>query len=139
MENKKYRPLFDKLYWCISVPTTLFVLITTVVLGILSPETLFWMIPLSLFITYFFISPFFGYVELRETSLFIKYGFFLKKEISYHKIRDVQKEKRFYSESMISLKNAFEHVNIKYNAFDVTSISIVESEAFLQELEKRIA
>ena len=139
MENKKYKPLFDKLYWCISVPTTLFVLITTVVLGILSPETLFWMIPLSLLIIYFFISPFFGYVELRETSLFIRYGLLLKKEIPYEKIKGMVKERKFYAESMMSLKNALEHVNIKYNAFDVTTVSVVDNDEMMREIQKRLS
>ena len=137
MENKKYRPLFDKLYWCISVPTTLFVLITTVVLGILSSGTLFWMLPLSLFIIYFFISPFFGYVELRETSLFIRYGLLLKKEIPYEKIKGMVKERKFYAESMMSLKNALEHVNIKYNAFDVTTVSMIDNDQFIIQLQNR--
>ena len=30
-------------------------------------------------------------------------------------------------------------VNIKYNSFDVMSVSVVESEAFMQALEQRIA
>lgn len=139
MKNQKYRPLFDRLYWWIAIPTLLFVLISTVILGILSLGTLFWMIPLSLFVLYFFISPFFGYVELRKDSVFIRYGFFLKKEIPYQKIRDVQKERKFYAESMMSLKNAFEHVNIKYNAFDVTTVSVVDNDAFIKTLHERCA
>ena len=78
MKNKKYRPLFDRLYWSISIPTLLLVLVTTVLLGVLSSETLFIMIPLSIFVLYFFVSPFFGYAELRETTLFIRFGFFLR-------------------------------------------------------------
>ena len=137
MENKKYRPLFDKLYWLISIPTLLIVLVPTVVLGILSPETLVLMIPLSLFVLYFFIMPFFGYVELREASLFIKFGFFLKKEILYSKIRGIKKERKFYSESMMSLKNAFDHINIQYNAFDVTTVSVTDNDGLVSELKKR--
>ena len=137
MKNQKYRPLFDRLYWWIAVPTLLIVLIPTVILGILSPETLFMMIPLSLFVLYFFISPFFGYVELRETSLFIRYGLLLKKEIPYDKIRGMVKERKFYAESMMSLKNAFEHVNIQYNAFDVTTVSVMDNDEMMREIQKR--
>ena len=137
MENQKYHPLFDRLYWWIAIPTLLIVLIPTVIIGILSPETLFWMIPLSLFVLYFFISPFFGYVELRETSLFIRYGLLLKKEIPYDKIRGMVKERKFYAESMMSLKNALEHVNIKYNAFDVTTVSVVDNDKMMREIQKR--
>lgn len=137
MENKKYRPLFDRLYWSISIPTLLLVLVTTVLLGVLSSETLFIMIPLSLFVSYFFVSPFFGYAELRETTLFIRFGFFLRKEIPYRQIREVRKERKFYSESMMSLKNAFEHVNIKYNAFDVTTVSVKDNDELMRELNAR--
>ena len=137
MKNKRYRPLFDKLYWSISIPTALLVLIPTAVLAVLSPETLFLMIPLSVFVLYFFVTPFFGYAELRESSLFIKFGIFLRKEIPYHKIREIKKERKFYSDSMTSLKNAFEHINVKYNAFDVTSVSLEDNEEFIRELKKR--
>ncbi len=137
MENKNYRPLFDRLYWFISIPTVLIVLIPTVVLGILSPGTLFWMVPLTVFVLYFFVTPFFSYLELREHSLFIKYGFFLKKEIPYEKIRGTTKERKFYAESMMSMKNAFEHVNIQYNTFDVTTVSVVSNDEFIIELQKR--
>lgn len=139
MKNQKYRPLFDRLYWWIAIPTLLIVLIPTVILGILSPETLFWMIPLSLFVLYFFISPFFAYVEFHEDSLLIRYGFFLKKEIPYRKIRGAVKERKFYAESMMSLKNAFEHVNIKYNAFDITTVSVVDNDGLIKTLQERCA
>ena len=137
MEKQTYRPLFDRLYWWIAIPTLLIVLIPTVIIGILSPGTLFWMIPLSLFVLYFFISPFFGYVELRETSLFIRYGLLLKKEIPYDKIKGMVKERKFYAESMMSLKNAFEHVNIQYNAFDVTTVSVMDNDEMMREIQKR--
>lgn len=137
MENKRYYPLCDRLYWLLFIPTALIVLVPTVVLGILSPETLALMIPLSLFVLYFLVSPLFGYVELREASLFIKYGFFLQKEIPYQKIRDMKKERKFYSYSMMSLKNAFEHVDIKYNTFDVTTVSVMDNDGFISELKKR--
>ena len=139
MKNQRYRPLFDRLYWWIAIPTLLIVLIPTVILGILSPETLFWMIPLSLFVLYFFISPFFAYVEFHEDSLLIRYGFFLKKEIPYRKIRGTVKERKFYAESMMSLKNAFEHVNIKYNMFDVTTVSVVDNDGLIKTLQERCA
>lgn len=139
MKNQRYRPLFDRLYWWIAIPTLLIVLIPTVIFGILSPETLFWMIPLSLFVLYFFISPFFAYVEFQEDSLLIRYGFFLKKEIPYRKIKGIVKERKFYAESMMSLKNAFEHVNIKYNMFDVTTVSVVDNDGLIKTLQERCA
>ena len=131
---KKYKPLVDKLFLIIFLPTAALVLGGAVTLAVLERSTLIYTAPVSLFVLYFLVSPLFGYVELRESSLFIKYGFFLKKEIPYHKIRGVEKERKFYSESMMSLKNSFEHVNIKYNTFDITTVSVKDNSAFISEL-----
>ena len=121
-------------YFIIFIPTAL-LLIAVTVLSAFSPTALIITVPVDLFVLYFFISPLFGYVELREGSLFIKYGFFLKKEIPYAKIRGAVKGRKFYSESMMSLKNSFEHVNVKYNSFDVTTVSVVENDAFISEFQ----
>ncbi len=134
MKYQKFKPKLDKLFWTIAIPTEILVFGITLITAISHWKTLFLMLPITLFITYFLISPLFGYVELREDTVFIKYGFFLKKEIRYDKIRGIEKERKFYSDSMMSLKNAFEHVNIKYNSFDVTTISVVENDIFIEEL-----
>ena len=39
----------------------------------------------------------------------------------------------------MELKTALEHVNIKYNTFDVISVSVVDSNEFVQALEKRMS
>ena len=137
MKNKRYHPLFDRLYWILFMTTLSMVLIPMVICGVFSPNTLLVMVPIFLFVLYFFISPFFGYVEFRDHSLLIRYGFFMKREILYHKIRSVQKERKWYCESMLSLKNALEHVNIKYNTFDVTTISVIDNDGWICELKKR--
>ncbi len=136
--NKRFKPLVDKLYWMILVPTVTLLIGVTIVASF-SPSALLIVIPLDLITFYLLTSPLFGYVELREKSLYVKYGLLLKKEIPYGKIRGAVKERRFYSESMMSLKNSFEHVNIRYNTFDVTSVSVVENDTFIKELECRIA
>ena len=138
MKNQRFKPLFDKTYKSIWISLSVLMALFTVIAAF-EPTALFVMIPTDLFVLYFLLSPLFGYVELREESLFIRFGLILKREIPYRKIRGITKERKFYSDSMLAMKNAMEHVNIKYNTFDVMSISIVESEAFLQELEKRIA
>ena len=74
-------------------------------------------------------------VSLR--ALRLRFGFFMKREIPYSKIRGVEKVRRFYSDSMLSLKNSFDHLNIKYNTFDIISISVVGSEDFVSELSLR--
>jgi hypothetical protein len=77
-------------------------------------------------------------VELRENSIFVKFGFFVKREISYSKIRDAVKVRKFYSDSMISLKNSFEHVNVKYNTFDILTLSVKGNDEFIDEIKARI-
>ena len=136
MENKIFKPSFDKLTFWIYVPTAVFMVAMTV-LSAFAPVMLLIMIPADLLIGYFFITPFFGYVELREKSLFIKFGFFMKKEIFYDKIRRVEKDRRFYSESMMSLKNALDHVNIRFNTYDVVTVSVVNMDEFIEELNTR--
>ena len=137
MKNKRYMPLVDKLFWIISVPAALLALFPVVISAANAQAMLFWTVPVALFIFYFLISPLFGYVELRESSVFIKYGFFLKKEIPYNKIRGVEKGRKYYSESMMSLKNSLEHVNIKYNSFDITTVSVIGNNDLADELMKR--
>lgn len=137
MEPKRFKPLIDKLFWIVSLPTISLVLGISIFVAATQITMLFVMMPVNLFVIYFIVSPLFGYAELREKSLFIKYGLILKKDIPYDKIRSVEPGRRFYSESMLSLKNSFEHVNIKYNRFDVTTVSVVENTDFIIELEKK--
>lgn len=138
MENKRYKPKFDKLYLWILISTALFILTLTTVTAIFEPITLFYTVPLSLLVSYFLITPAFGYAELRESTLFVKFGFFMKREIPYEKIRGVEENRKFYSDSMLSLKNSLDHLNVKYNRFDVLSISVKENDGFKRELELRI-
>ena len=137
---ERFKPLIDKLFWIIFTPVLVLMAIVTTIVFIY-PELAAIIITLGVdfILLYFFISPLFGYVELRESSLFIKYGFIIKREIPYGKIRSIQKERKFYSESMMSLKNAIEHINIKYNSFDVTTISVVNNDVFIEMLKARIS
>ena len=137
MEKKRYLPLIDKLFFIVSIPTLILVG-AGVAISVYSIPALMIMCAIALFVLYVLISPLFGYVELGESSLVIKYGFFLKKEISYTSIRDITRERKFYSDSMLSLKNSLDHVNIKYNKFDITSVSVKSNDEFIAELEKRI-
>lgn len=134
---RKFKPLVDKLYYIIMIPTVTLLVVLTAVAAI-SPVSLLASIPVDLFVIWFFVSPLFGCVELRENSLYIKYGLILKKEIPYDKIVRVEKERRFYSESMMSLKNALEHVNIRYNRYDLTCVSVVGNDELIEEIDRRI-
>ena len=138
MQHKRYNPKFDKLFLWILIPTALLMTGVTVVSALFDAVTLFFTVPVTLFVFYFLITPVFGYAELRESALFVKFGFFLAREIPYEKIRGVQKARKFYSDSMLSLKNSLDHVNVKYNKFDILSVSVTDNEDFMAELEKRI-
>ena len=136
MDNKKFKPLFDKSFYILLVFVAA-LLIAMTMLAITYPKGLFIFIPIDLFCLYFFVSPCFGYVQLREDSLFIKFGFFIKRDIPYKKIRTVKKDRKFYSDSMLALKNSLEHINIKYNSFDVVAVSVVNNDEFISELNER--
>ena len=71
--------------------------------------------------------------------MFVKLGFFMKKEIPYNKIRDAVKERKLYADSMSSLKNALDHVNIKYNTFDVLSVSVIGNDDLVKRLKVRMS
>ncbi len=137
METKRYKPKTDKLFWILFIPTMGICLAAAVIPAIFRPTTLFITLPVLLFALYFFVSPFFGYVELRESQLFIKYGFFIKKSIPYEKLRGTERGRKFYSDSMLSLKNSFDHVNVKYNSFDVTTVSVEDNDDLIRELDAR--
>jgi len=137
MKNQKFKPLFDRTYKSIWISLCMFMALFTV-LAAFEPTALFVMIPTDLFVLYFLLSPLCGYVELREDSVFIRFGWILKREIPYKAIRGITRERKFYSDSMLALKNAMEHINIKYNTFDVISVSVAESDGFIRAIEKRI-
>ena len=139
METKRFKPKLDKLFWLLMIPTNVLCVGVLIAPAIASPQTLFITLPVLLFVNYFFFSSLFGYVELRETELFIRYGFILKKTIPYAKIRSAEKERKFYCESMMALKNSLEHVNIKYNTYDVTTVSVADNDTFIAELYIRTA
>lgn len=130
---KRYRPLVDKMFWIISIPTLLLMVALTVIAAF-DTVALIIVLVVDLAVIYLLVSPLFGYVELREESLYIKYGLILKKEIPYSHIRGTAKERRWYSDSMLSLKNALDHVNIKYNSFDIATVSVIDNDSFINEL-----
>ena len=104
LQNKRYKPLIDKLFLYIWIPTT-FIMIALTAVCATNLLALIIIIPVDLFTYYFLFSSICGYVELRESSVFIKFGFIIKREIPYNKIRGLVKERKFYSDSMLSLKN----------------------------------
>ena len=139
MRNARFLPKLDRLFWLIAVPVNVLLAAVTVLMAIFEPTALFIVIPVLLLVNYFLVSPLFGYVELRDGELFVKYGFFLKRSIPYAKIRSLKIEKKWYSDSMLSLKSSMEHVRIGYNRFDVTCVSVKENEALVKAVEERIA
>ena len=138
MENKRYKPYFDKLFWWSVFPTAA-IMIAMTVISAFAPISLLVTIPIDVLVAYVLISPFFGYVELRENSVYIKFGLLFKKEIPYNKIRKLQKDRKFYSESILALKNSLDHVNIRYNNHDVITVSVIDMDSFIDELNCRRA
>lgn len=137
METKVYKPLVDKLFYLIAIPTALLLFGVTLI-SIFTPIALLVIIPMDLFTAYFIISPLFGRVQLTEEAVFIKFGFFLTRVIPYSKIRRVEKTRKWYSDSMLSLKNSMEHVNIAYNRFDIVSVSVKDNDAFVYDLTEKL-
>ena len=137
--QKRYRPLVDRLFWITTIIAVSLLLGVTVAVSFY-PDGLAIAIVLAvdLLTIYVVISPLFGYVELREKTVFIKFGLILKKEILYDKIRGVKKERRCYSESIISLKSAMEHVDIKYDGFQVVTVSVVDNDSLIEQIKSRI-
>lgn len=139
METKRYKPRFDKTYIIIYVATNLFLIAALLIPMLIDPYVgvmILFAVTL-LFVNYFIVSPMFGYVELRDESLYIRFGFILKREIPYSKIRGIDRHCKFYADSMISLKNALGHVNVKYNSFDMVSLSVKDGDDFISELCRR--
>ncbi len=134
----RFRPKVDRLYFILMIPTLLILLGVMVPTGIAEPSTLYLTTPILIFVLYFFVSPLFGYVETRDDGLFIKYGFFIRRSIPYGKIRSLCKKRAFYSDSIISLKNSYEHVDIKYNAFDFTAVSVKDNDALISVIQERM-
>ena len=99
MRPKRYKPLVDKLFYIISVPTLLLIAAATVLLAFSETAMLFVMIP----------------------------------------IMGVSPQRKFYADSMLSLKNSLDHINIKYNTFDITSVSVVGNAELMAELEHKIS
>lgn len=137
MKVKRYKPSLDKTF-LITIILTLTLLAASTVVSAFEPISLLITIPVDLFCTYFLISPLFGYVELRDDTVFIKYGFIMTKEIPYSSIRGTAKERKLYSDSTVSLKCSLNHVNIKYNKFDVTSVSVADGDDLIEEINTRI-
>jgi len=134
---KKFKPKLDKLFFIVTI-ITLVLIIGATAIAILAPIALLIMIGVDIFALYFLFSPLFGYVELREDSLFVKFGFIMKREIPYSKIRGLSKERKVYADSMLSLKGALEHVNIKYNSFDIVSVSVCSNDELIEALQERL-
>ena len=138
MENQRYKPLIGKMFWVIWIPTLIFLAVVTIMSAAYIAALLI-MIVTDIFTVYFLVSSLVGYVELREESVFVKLGFFTTREISYNKIRDVSKEHKLYADSMVSLKNSLDHVNIKYNRFDVLSVSVTDNDELIDMIKQKIS
>ena len=137
MPTKKYKPLVGKMFYIIWIPTSIMMIVATI-LSFAAPIALIILLATDVFTFYFLVSSLVGYVELREGEVFVKCGFIQKVTIPYDKIRDITKEHKFYADSMISIKNALDHVNIKYNKFDIISVSVKDNDGLVEVLKSHI-
>lgn len=138
MKDKVYKPLIGKMFFVIWVPTLILLMVATIMSAPYIVALLI-MLATDIFTIYFIISPLFGYVEFREDVIFVKLGFFTTREIPYNKIRDVSKEHKLYADSMVSLKNSLDHVNIKYNRFDILSVSVTDNDELIDMIKRKIS
>ena len=137
MQSKRYRPKIGKMFYIIWIPTAVLLAVCTW-LSFAAPIGFAIMLATDLFTLYFLFTSLFGYVELREETVYVKFGLLTEKEIPYTSIRDISKERKLYSDSMMSLKYTLDHVNIKYNRFDLVSVSVVENDELIHDLTARI-
>lgn len=137
MTYKKFKPKIGRMFYVIWVPTAIFLIAMTAV-SFVAPLAFVILLLTDALTLYFLLTSLFGYVELREDSVFVKFGFIAKAEIPYSKIREVTKERKLYADSIMSLKNSLEHVNIRYNRFDVVSVSVTDNDELISEIEARI-
>ena len=133
----RFKPLIGKMFWIIWLPTIALMAVATAI-SVSATLALIILIATDIFVLYFFLTSLAGYVELRENTLFVKLGFILKIEIPYERIVRVSKERKLYTDSLLSIKNSMEHVTIRYNKFDVICVSVVTNDKFIEELNARI-
>ena len=138
MQTKRYRPKIDILFWMITAVANVILLAMLIVGFVFDRVVLFVTVPTLLFVNYFIVSPLFGYVELGDDAMFIKFGLLLKRRVPYSQIRTLTIDRRWYSESMLSIKNSIEHVNVRYNRFDVVTVSVRDNEAFVEAVKERM-
>ena len=135
--NKRFKPKIGKTFYVIWIPTVLFLSVMTAV-SLVAPLAFVILLLTDALTLYFLLTSLFGYVELRDDAVFVKFGFIAKAEIPYSAIREVTKERKLYADSIMSLKNSLEHVNVKYNRFDVVSVSVTDNDELISEIEKRM-
>ncbi|MGM9969290.1 MAG: PH domain-containing protein [Anaeroplasma sp.] len=138
---KRYKPKIDKLFYIllIIVNTLLLAILLIPILVFNSFEGLPFTIIVVLFVDYLLLSSIFGYVEIKENLICIKYGLILKKEIPFNKIKKLEIKRKWYSDSLLALKNSIEHVDITFNSYDKTCVSVKDNYAFVEEVKKKLA
>ncbi len=137
METKVFKPLVDRLFWSVLI-ILFFSLTGATIISSVNLILLIFMIVLDAVCIYLLVSPLFGYVELGESAVLVKFGLLMSREIPYSSIRGMTRGRGIHSESMISLKNGMDHVNIKHGRFDVTTVSVVGNDELVALLEARV-
>lgn len=84
------------------------------------------------------ISTLFGYARLDSSALYIRFGFFTHKKIAYSRIKKIERKKGLlFCESLLSLNTAAEYIRIEYDEKNYLTISIRNSEDFMEKLRNK--
>ena len=137
MNINRYKPKIDKYFYFIWIPLAT-LLIAGTILSTISIPALIILLCTDVLTFYFMVSSLVAYVELRENTLFIKFGCILKREIPYDKIIDIKKDRRVITYSMLAIKNSLEHIDIKYNKYDFVTVSVKDNDKFIKDLKSKM-
>ena len=137
MKDKIYKPLIDKYFYYIWTPITILLAICTYI-SLFEVTSFFIMVSTDIFTFYFMISSLIGYCKFKEETLYIRFGFILKIEINYKDIIEIKKERGVMTYTMLSLKNALDHITIKYNKYDFVTVSVKDNDKFIKDLKSKM-
>lgn len=135
----RFKPYFDKTFKVVLFLSSALCLMLFVALSFVDFFAMLVCLACALLTAYFIISPLFGYAELRDKTLYVKFGIIMEKEIEYSRITRIKRGRGFYSDSFVSLKNSMEHITVWCGIGESVTLSVVDNDRFATELEERIA
>lgn len=134
----KFKPQVDK-YFYVPIIFVLILFIVPIMVGIVCKQMDQIIITAVLFIVIgtLLISPLFGYVKVENDYLYIRYGLFFRRKITYASIKEVEIEHKYYATSLISHKTSLNHLFIKYDSLNDTCVSVKDMDVLLALIEEK--